>query len=98
MHARQLIHEILQLPKKHLPSLANISASTSQLIIHAAQLYCLSGNLTITQVEQLTRELLVDPVVQEADIKTSEVAQPAVAQASTDHIVDVSFMPELLIR
>ena len=93
MHARQLIHEILQLPKKHLSSLANIAASTSQLIIHTAQLYRLSGNLTITQVEQLTRELLVDPVVQEADIKTSEVAQPApaLAQASTDHIVDVFF-------
>ncbi|HEX3641576.1 MAG TPA: phosphoribosylformylglycinamidine synthase subunit PurS, partial [Ktedonobacteraceae bacterium] len=90
VHAHQLIHEILQLPKKHLSSLANISASTSQLILHTAQLYLLSG-LTNTQVEQLTQELLVDPVVQDAAIMASEVAQPAVAQASTGHIVDVFF-------
>ena len=89
VHAHQLIREILQLPKKHLPSLANISASTSQLIIHTAQLYRLSGNLTITQVEQLTRELLADPVVQEADIKTSEVVQASTGHIG--HIVDVFF-------
>ena len=85
MHARQLIHEILQLPPKHLSSLANISASTSQLILHTAQLYLLSG-LTNTQVERLTQELLVDPVVQDAAIMASEVAQ-----ASTDYIIDVFF-------
>ena len=85
MHARQLIHEILQLPPKHLSSLANISASTSQLILHTAQLYLLSG-LTNTQVERLTQELLVHPVVQDAAIMASEVAQ-----ASTDYIIDVFF-------
>jgi len=91
VHAHQLIREILQLPKKHLPSLANSSAGISQCILHTAQLYLLSGNLSTSQVEQLTRELLVDPVVQEAAIIASEVALPVVAQASTGHIVDVFF-------
>lgn len=90
VHAHQLIREILQLPKKHLPSLATISASPSELL-HTAQLYHLSGNLSTSQVEQLTQELLVDPVVQEAAIIASEVAQPTAKQTSTGHTVDVFF-------
>jgi phosphoribosylformylglycinamidine synthase subunit PurSL len=91
VHAYQLIREILQLPKKHLPSLATISASPSELILYTAQLYRLNGTPSTSQVERLTRELLVDPVVQEAAIIASEVAQPTVEQASTGHIVDVFF-------
>ncbi len=91
MHANQLIHEILQLPKKNLPSLASISASSSELILHTAQLYRLSGNLSASQIEALTRELLVDPVVQEAVITASDEIRSTVAQASAGHIVDVFF-------
>jgi phosphoribosylformylglycinamidine synthase II len=98
VHARRLIHEILQIPKKNLSSLAHITTSTSKLTLHTAQLYHLTGNLTVTQVEQLTRELLIDPVVQEATITVaSEVAPSVVAPASidhtshTDHIIDVFF-------
>src|SRR5437773_1041036 len=98
VHAHQLIREILHLPKKHLPSLANISASTSQLILHTAQLYRLSGNLTTTQVEQVTRELLVDPVVQDAAIIASEVVQPTVAHASTGHISHVGHIVDVFFH
>ncbi len=92
VHANQLIREILQLPKKHLPSLTSISEdSSSELILHTAQLYRLSGNLSLSQIERLTRELLVDPVVQEAVITSSGGANSTVEQASTGHIVDVFF-------
>lgn len=91
VHAHQLIREILDLPKKHLPSLATITASPSALTLHTAQLYRISGNLSSFQVEQLTRDLLVDPVVQDASIVVGQVAQSAIEQASTGHIVDVFF-------
>jgi phosphoribosylformylglycinamidine synthase len=91
VHANQLIHEILQLPKKNLPSLASVSASSSELILHTAQLYRLSGNLSTSQIEGLTRELLVDPVVQEAVITASDGIRSTVEQASAGHIVDVFF-------
>ena len=94
VHAHRLIHEIVQIPKKNLLSLAHITTSTSKLTLHTAQLYHLTGNLTSSQVEQLTRELLIDPVVQEATITASKGAPAVVAPAltgHTDHIVDVFF-------
>jgi phosphoribosylformylglycinamidine synthase subunit PurSL len=98
MHAHQLIREILQLSKKHLPSLATIFASSSKLTLHTAQLYRITGNLTTPQVEQLTRELLLDPVVQDAALMASEVAQPIVTQASTGHISHVGHIIDVFFH
>ncbi len=87
VHAHQLAREIVALPTRQVPSLAAISASTSPLVIRTAQLYYLTGNLTPSQVKQLTRQLLIDPVIQEADISQ----QPEATRA--EHIVDVFFHP-----
>src|SRR6266566_2883978 len=87
VQAHQVAREILQLPGKHLPSLAAISASTSPLTICTSQLYYLTGQLTPTQIDQLTSQLLIDPVTQEAKISQ----KPEIS--STDHIVDIFFHP-----
>src|SRR5260221_475678 len=87
VHAPQLAREIVALPTRQVPSLAAISASTSSLVIRTAQLYYLTGNLTPSQVKQLTRQLLIDPVIQEADMSQ----QPEVTRE--EHIVDVFFHP-----
>src|SRR5229473_1067206 len=87
VHAHQLAREIVALPARQVPSLAAISASTSPLVIRTAQLYYLTGNLTPSQVNQLTRQLLIDPVIQEADMSQ----QPEATRA--EHIVDVFFHP-----
>ena len=87
VHAHQLAREIVALPTRQVPSLAAISASTSPLVIRTAQLYYLTGNLTPSQVNQLTRQLLIDPVIQEAEMSQ----QPEVTRA--EHIVDVFFHP-----
>ncbi len=87
VHAHQLAREILQLPTKHLPTLAEISASTSQLTLRTAQLYRLSGTLSVTQLDQLIGQLLTDPIVQQATA-TSHVREEPPA---TEHIVDVFF-------
>jgi phosphoribosylformylglycinamidine synthase subunit PurSL len=84
VQAHQVAREILQLPGKHLPSLAAISASTSPLTIRTAQLYYLTGQLTSTQLDQLTRQLLIDPVVQEATVSQ------AAPISNTYHIVDAA--------
>ena len=86
VHARQLAREILQLPTKHLPALAEISASTSQLTLYTAQLYRLSGTLSATQLDQLIGQLLTDLVVQEATVISNARQEPA-----TEHIIDVFF-------
>src|SRR5260370_26372914 len=87
VHAHQLAREIVALPTRQVPSLAAISASTSPLVIRTAQLYYLTGNLTPSQVKQLTSQLLIDPVIQEADMSQ----QPEVTRE--EHIVDVFFHP-----
>src|SRR6266446_3675175 len=87
VHAHQIAHEIVKLPTRQLPSLAAISASTSPLIIRTAQLYYLTGNLTLSQIKQLTQQLLIDPVIQKAELSQ----QPEIT--STGHIVDVFFHP-----
>ncbi|MBV9230509.1 MAG: phosphoribosylformylglycinamidine synthase subunit PurL, partial [Chloroflexi bacterium] len=86
-HAHQLTREILELPTQHLPSLAEISASDPPFSFRTAQLYHLSGNLSPSQLDQLTAQLLTDPVVQEAHILS---ASPTTT-SSFIHIVDVFF-------
>ncbi|GCE18903.1 phosphoribosylformylglycinamidine synthase subunit PurS [Dictyobacter kobayashii] len=88
VHAHKLVHEILQLPTKHLPSLADLSADTSQPTIRTAQLYRIQGNLGTEQIDQLIQQLLVDPVVQEASYTTEE---QHTKNTETGHIVDVFF-------
>src|SRR6266581_4584053 len=85
--AHQVAREILQLPGGQLPSLAAIAASTTPLTIRTAQLYYLTGNLTPTQINLLTRQLLIDTVIQEATVSQ------AAPVSNTYHIVDFFFHP-----
>src|SRR5438552_14777922 len=87
VQAQQVAREILQLPRIYLPSLAAISTSPSPLTIRTAQLYNLTGQLTPTQLEQLTRQLLIDPVTQEVEL--SQKPESSVPP----HIVDIFFHP-----
>ncbi len=67
VQAQRLIREIAYLPEQQLPSLKRISADTGHsLFLRTAQLYRLSGKLTPLQLDQLTTQLLVDTVVQQA--------------------------------
>src|SRR5947209_1805624 len=85
MQAHRLAREILNLPQ--LPSL-NIAATNetplSSLSIRTAQFYRLSGNVDNHQLSQLITNLLVDPVVQEANLSD---------QPGNNHIIDVFFLP-----
>src|SRR5207244_11487739 len=67
--------------------LAAISASPTPLILHTAQLYHLTGQLTPTQIDQLTRQLLLDPVTQEAELAQKQEMD------NTAHLVDIFFHP-----
>ena len=87
VQAQQVAREILKLPRKHLPSLAAISTSSSPLTISTSQLYYLTGQLTSTQIDQLTRQLLSDPVTQEAELAQKQEIN------STAHLVDIFFHP-----
>src|SRR6266566_2575138 len=87
VQAQKVVREILQLPRIYLPSLTSISTSTSPLTISTAQLYYLTRQLTPTQIDQLTRQLLIDPVTQEVELSQKpESSVPA-------HIVDIFFHP-----
>jgi phosphoribosylformylglycinamidine synthase subunit PurSL len=87
VHAQKLARDIMQLPTRQVPSLTKLSTASPPLRIRTAQIYHLSGNLTPPQVEQLTRQLLLDPVVQEVGSGRIEDA------AATGHVVDVFFHP-----
>ncbi|HEU5383155.1 MAG TPA: phosphoribosylformylglycinamidine synthase subunit PurL [Ktedonobacteraceae bacterium] len=87
IQARKLAREMGHLPTYHLPSLSVIAASQSPLILRTAQLYQITGTLNSSQIDQLTRQLLVDPVIQEARIFR------AVSAADMAHVVDVFFHP-----
>src|SRR6266699_5570027 len=87
VQAQQVAREILKLPGKHLPSLAAISTSPSPLTIRTSQLYNLTGQLTPTQIDQLTRQLLLDPVTQEVEL--SQKPENSV----TAPLVDIFFHP-----
>ena len=87
VQARQVSREILQLPRGQLPSLAAISTSSTPLTIRTAQLYYLTGTLTPSQIDQLIRQLLTDPVTQEAEIsRKTELT-------NSGHTVDIFFHP-----
>src|SRR5712692_193089 len=79
VQAQKLAREMLLLPKGiphdksgHHDKSGGYSAttitSTTPLTIHTSQLYYLIGNLTSTQIDQLVKQLLVDPVVQNATV------------------------------
>jgi phosphoribosylformylglycinamidine synthase II len=87
VQAQQVAREILKLPRKYLPSLAAISTSPSPLTISTSQLYYLTGQLTTKQINQLTRQLLIDPVTQEAELAQKQEIN------STAHLVDIFFYP-----
>jgi phosphoribosylformylglycinamidine synthase len=87
VQAQQVAREILKLPSIYLPSLAAISTSLSPLTISTSQLYYLTGQLTPTQIDQLTRQLLLDPVTQESVLSQ----EPEIINAA--HIVDIFFHP-----
>lgn len=85
VHAQQMAREIGQLPIRHLPSLAHISASTTPLHLRTAHLYRFSGDLSPAQLDQLTQQLLIDPLVQLAE------SVERATNTSDEHIVDVFF-------
>src|SRR6266702_3903485 len=85
VQAQQVAREILKLPEIYLPSLAAISTSPSPLTISTSQLYYLTGQLTPTQLDHLTRQLLIDPVTQEAELAQKQEMD------STAHLVDIFF-------
>ena len=87
IQAQQVAREILKLPGIYLPSLAAISTSPSPLTISTSQLYYLTGQLTPTQIDQLIRQLLIDPVTQEAELAQKQEIN------STAHLVDIFFHP-----
>ena len=89
VQAQRLIREIAYLPEQQLPSLKRISADTKQpLFLRTAQLYRLSGVLTSIQINQLTTQLLIDTVVQEATYEGVSITD-----TSLNSVVDVFFLP-----
>jgi len=95
--ALQLAREIIHLPVgarfiTPAPALSSPTANASTTaetpsilgLLRTAQLYRLSGNITPIQVDQLRKQLLVDPVVQEAKYTR---------KADNTTIVDVFFLP-----
>ncbi|MHB8599588.1 MAG: phosphoribosylformylglycinamidine synthase subunit PurL [Ktedonobacteraceae bacterium] len=93
--ARQLAREIIHLPAgANLITPARLSPTTdatsaeetpiTPLLLRTAQLYRLTGNVTPLQIDQLRKQLLVDPVVQEAKYTR---------KADNSTIVDVFFLP-----
>lgn len=89
VQARTLAGEIRHLPTHLLPSLRAIIANKSFLNLRTAQLYQITGDLSPTQVDQLTHQLLVDPVIQEARIFRTASA----SDTYRAHVVDVFFHP-----
>src|SRR5690242_17522953 len=85
--ARKLARDVIHLPTHLLPSLSVITASQSPLTLRTAQLYQITGTLQSSQIDQLTRQLLVDTVIQEARIFRAPSA------ADSAHVVDVFFHP-----
>ncbi|TMD58857.1 MAG: hypothetical protein E6I93_00810, partial [Chloroflexi bacterium] len=55
--------------------------------LRTAQLYHLTGNLSLPTIEQLTNRLLIDPVTQQATISQTTPTPQA------EHIIDVFFHP-----
>ncbi len=97
VQANRLAREILFLPTAHFPSLAAISTSKTPLTIRTTQLYYLTGNLTYSDIDRLTRQLLIDPVVQKSSISTFPVKLTTHQQQQNGQIpaytIDVFFHP-----
>lgn len=85
--ARTLLRDISHVPIDRLPSLSAIATSQSPLTLRTARLYHLTGTLSPAQIDQLTRQLLCDTVVQEARILHPGPLDDAY------HVVDVFFHP-----
>ncbi|HEY0755370.1 MAG TPA: phosphoribosylformylglycinamidine synthase subunit PurL [Ktedonobacteraceae bacterium] len=85
--ARKLARDITHLSVHQLPSLSVIDASQSPLTIRTARLYQISGSLDPSQIDQLTRQLLVDAVIEEARIFRAATA------AETAYVLDVFCHP-----
>jgi phosphoribosylformylglycinamidine synthase subunit PurSL len=84
VQAQRLAREILHIPLTRLPSLAALPTNAPPLTIRTSHLYLLTGTLTTLQIDQLTSQLLVDPVIQQARDGGS-------SRDSSSHIVDVFF-------
>jgi phosphoribosylformylglycinamidine synthase len=82
-----LLNEISQVPIDRVPSLSAIFASQSPLTLHTAQLYLITGQLSLTSIDELIQRLLADTVVQEARIVHDR------QEACAHHVVDVYFHP-----
>ena len=83
--ARHVARELLQvLDKGDYQSLTH-KRPYQPYTVRTAQLFHIDGNLSPSQLDQLTHQLLIDPVTQQATILSSE----PISQA--EHIVDVSF-------
>ena len=81
--AQQVAREILQL--FHTSGHEAAGRDSTALTVSTAHLYHLSGSLTTSDIEQLTRQLFIDPVTQQATI------DPSLHQRQAGHIVDVFF-------
>ena len=86
VQAQRLAREIIYLPPALLPSYTSTTAAQNPFTLRTAQLFYLKGNLTSTQIDQLSKQLLVDPVIQQAHVLTDTFPPSQAA-----HIVDVFF-------
>ena len=91
--ADQLARDILFLPQASLPSLNAITSSSQPLTLHTTQLYLLTGTLSSSDIDQLIAQLLVDPVIQVAQHFKVEVRAKEQETETSQHIVDVFFLP-----
>ncbi len=94
VQAQRLAREILHIPLTRLPSLAALPTSAPPLTIRTSHLYFLTGTLTALQIDQLTGQLLADPVIQEVAPRFIEGRSlDELLQDSSSHVVDVFFHP-----
>src|SRR5260221_3034285 len=86
VQAQRLAREILHIPLTRLPSLAALPTNSTSLTIHTSHLYLLTGTLTTSHIDQLTCQLLLDPVIQQA-------SNAELSRDSSYHVVAASFHP-----
>ena len=97
VQAHRLAREIVFLPQASFPSLNAIAASPhplTPLTLHTSQLYCLTGNLSPHDIDQLITQLLTDSVVQEAKSTINTAGITGTPETSTKlHTIDVFLLP-----
>ena len=71
----------------HHLGIQNLKDCTSQ------RLYFLQGQLTLTQAEQLSQQLLVDSVTEKAVVRDLSIIVTQVPPSSDTHFVEVTFLP-----